>query len=233
MKEVIIEATARTKTGKGVARKLRASKIIPAVVYGKSEEPIPLEINFDHFYQIYHELHGENALINLKIDGQTAKKKALIRDIQRDPVYGDLLHIDFQHISMDQKIRLSIPVRLSGTAQGVKTYSGILQWSIRELDVFSLPSSIPDYINIAIDDLNIGDSIHVKELDYPDIEFLKDENETIVSVIAPTVVTVEEEEGEEGEEVEEVAATGDEQAEPEVISEKKAEERQADKDKKK
>ncbi|MCD6162357.1 MAG: 50S ribosomal protein L25 [candidate division Zixibacteria bacterium] len=232
MKEVVIEAAARTKAGKGVARKLRASKMIPAVVYGKGEEPKPLEVDLEHFHQIYHELHGENALINLKIDGQKSEKKALIRDMQHDPVYGDLLHVDFQNISMDQNIRLSIPVHLSGTAQGVKTYSGILQWSIRELDVLSLPANLPDYINIAIDDLNIGDSIHVKDLDYPDIEFLKDKNETIVSVIAPTVVQVEAEEDEEGEEVEEAAPSTDEQAEPEVISEKKAEERKADKEKK-
>ena len=236
MKEVVIEAASRKKAGKGVARKLRAKDIIPAVVYGKDEQPQPLEISYEHFHGIYHGLHGENALINLKVDGKDSDRKAVIRDIQHDPVLGDILHIDFQHISMDQKIHLSVPVRLHGTAEGVKTNDGIMQWIIRELDVSCLPSSIPDYINITIDELNIGDAVHIKDLDIPDVEFLTDESATIVSVIAPTVTKVEEEaeeaEGEEGEEAEAVPTTADEQAEPEVISEKKAEERQAGKDKK-
>jgi len=233
MKEVVIEATSRKETGKGVARKLRAAQKIPAVVYGKDEKSIPLEISYEHFHTIYHSLHGENALIDLKIDDKLSGSKAIIRDMQRDPVHGDILHIDFQHISMDQKIRVSVPVHLHGTAEGVKTYGGVLQWIIRELEIMCLPNNIPDHFDINIDELNIGDAIHIKDIESTDIEFSGDDHATIVSVIAPVVSQVEEEEGVEGEEAEEaVPAPVDEQAEPEVISEKKAEERQAGKEKK-
>ncbi len=232
MKEVVIEAASRQKTGKGVARKLRAADKIPAVIYGKEEKPTPLEINYDHFHTIYHGLHGENALINLTIDGQPSEKKAIIRDIQHDPVHGDILHIDFQYILMDQKIRVSVPVHLHGTAAGVKDFGGILQWIIRELEIMCLPNNIPDHIDINIDELNIGDAVHIKDIDLTNIEYSGDEQTTIVSVIAPTISKVEEEAAE-GEEAEEAApAPVDEQAEPEVISEKKAEERQTEKEKK-
>ena len=233
MKEVEIEAASRQEHGKGVARKLRAAERIPAVVYGKDTESQPLDISYDHFHTVYHGLHGENALVNLKIDGKLSEKKALVRDMQHDPIDGDILHIDFQYISMDQKIRLSIQVHLHGIAEGVKTFSGILQWNYRELEVLCLPDKIPTYIDINIEELNIGDAIHIKDINIPDVEFIGDENETVVSVIAPTVSTVEETAAEEGEVVEEAAPEPGEQAEPEVISEKKAEVRQAGKEKEK
>jgi len=228
MKEIFMEATTRTASGKGVARKLRAAKKIPAVVYGRGEQPLSLEINYNHFHAVYHGLHGENALINLQIDGKPSEKKAVIRDIQHDPVEGDILHIDFQHISMDQKIRLSVPVRLIGTADGVKNFSGILQWTFRDLEVLCYPDKIPESITINIEPLNIGDAVHVKDLSYPDVEFLDDEHETIVNVIAPKIVATTVEAGAEGEAVAEAAPAATE-AEPEIISEKKAEERQAEK----
>ena len=232
MKEIFMEATTRTASGKGVARKLRAAKKIPAVVYGRGEQPQALEINYNHFHAVYHGLHGENALVNLQIDGKPSEKKAVIRDIQHDPVEGDILHIDFQHISMDQKIRLSVPVKLIGTANGVKNFSGILQWTFRELEVLCYPDKIPESVTINIESLNIGDAVHVKDLDYPEIEFLDDEHETIVNVIAPKVVAAAVETGAEGEAAVEVAPVEAEGAEPEVISEKKAEERQSEKAKK-
>lgn len=228
MKEITIEVSKREHTGKGVARKLRAARTIPAVLYGRGEEPQALEIAYDHFHTIYHGLRGENALINLRINGQLSDKKAVIRDIQHDPVYGNILHIDFQHISMDQKLRLSVPIRLHGAAKGVKEFGGILQWSVRELEVSCLPRDIPNQIDVSIDDLDIGDSIHVKDVTVPNVEFLGDEEETIVSVIPPTIIKAEEAVVAEAE----VAPAAEEQAEPEVISEKKAEERQASKEKK-
>lgn len=230
MKEITLEVSSRTDTGKGVARKLRAAKKIPAVVYGRERTPQALVLDYGHFHTNYHSLHGENALVNLNIDGKASESKALIRDMQHDPVYGDILHIDFQYIQMDEKIRMSVPVKLIGTAIGVKTFSGVLQWTYRDLNIMALPSKVPQSIDINIEELNIGDAIHIKNLVYQDIEFIDEESETIVSVIAPKIVkVVAAAESEEG--VEEAPAT-EEQAEPEVISEKKAEERKAEKSKK-
>lgn len=234
MKEITLDVTSRKDIGKGVARKLRAAKQIPAVVYGKEKDPQPLVLDYNHFHATYHSLHGENALVNLNIDGKAVDSKALIRDMQHDPVHGDILHIDFQYIQMNEKIRMSVPVKLIGTAIGVKTYSGVLQWVFRDLDIMALPDKVPQSIDINIEELNIGDAVHIKDLDYPEIEFLDDEHETVVSVIAPKIAKVSTTaEGEEGEAVEEAPAEGEQQAEPEVISEKKAEERKAEKSKEK
>lgn len=236
MKEITLEVSSRNDAGKGVARKLRAANKIPAVVYGKGHDSVSLEIDYDHFHTQYHGLQGENALVNLMIDSKPVDSKAMIRDMQHDPVLGDILHIDFQYIKMDQKINIPVKVKLIGIAEGVKSFGGVLQWTHRELDVLALPTQLPESIDINIEELNIGDAIHISDLDYPDLEFVNSEAETVVSVIAPKVVkeVATTEEGEEGEEVEEEAAPaeGEEQAEPEVISEKKAEERQAGKDKK-
>ena len=99
MKEITLEVSSRKDAGKGVARKLRAANKIPAVVYGKGHDPISLEIDYDHFHTKYHGLRGENALVNLMIDSKPVDSKAMIRDMQHDPVLGDILHIDLQAYS--------------------------------------------------------------------------------------------------------------------------------------
>jgi large subunit ribosomal protein L25 len=232
MKEIVIEASAREKSGKGVARKLRAANRIPAVVYGKAEPPQSLEIDYVHFHKLHHALHGENALINLKINGQVADKKALIRDIQYDPILGDILHIDFQRISMDQKIRVSINVHIHGTPKGVKTSGGIMQWSLRSLEVMCLPTDIPESIDINVDELDIHDGVKVRDLNYPNLDFANEPEETIVNVIPPALVKEETPAATaEGEVAATTEAKAEEAAEPEVISEKKTEERRAEKEK--
>lgn len=236
MKEITLEVNKRDDHGKGVARKLRAAGRIPAVAYGKEHDPIPLDIEYEQFRQTVRTLQGENALYNLNINGQTDEDKALIRDIQRDPVHGSVLHIDFQYIKMDENIRMSVPVKLHGTSIGVKNTSGVLQWKHRALDLTALPHHIPDSIDIDISELNIGDAIHASDLEYPKVNFAVNEMETIVSIIAPKVSQISEteegEEGEEGAEGAEAVVETDEAAEPEVISEKKAGDRKADKNKK-
>ena len=238
MKEITLEARVRENSGKGVARKLRAAGKIPAVVYGKDENPVPIEMEYNNFHLAMKGAAGENLLINLNIDGADSEKKAIIKEVQRDPVDGHLLHIDFLHISMTEKIKVTIPIVLEGTAEGVKNFGGIVSWIIRSVEVSCLPKDIPDKITLDITDLKIHDSIHLKEIQIENVEILENEERTMVSVIPPTVIKEEEEvvaEGEEGElaEGEAAPAEGEEGAEPEVISEKKAEDRQAGKDDKK
>jgi large subunit ribosomal protein L25 len=232
MKEITLEVSSRQNGGKGVARKLRAANRIPAIIYGKEHDPRPIDFDYENFHMKYHNLHGENALINLVVDGQAIENKALIRDMQHDPVDGDLLHIDFQLIQMNEKIRMSIPVKLTGTSIGVKNYNGVLQWTYRDLTVHALPQDMPEHIEINIEEMNIGDAIHVGDLKYENVEFVEEESEPVVSVIAPKLakVSTTTEGGEAGET--EAVSTGEEQAEPEVIAEKKAEDRKADKGKK-
>jgi large subunit ribosomal protein L25 len=234
MKEITLEVASRKDGGKGVARKLRAAKRIPAIIYGKEHDPRPIDFDYDSFHMKYHNLHGENALVNLVVDGQAVENKALIRDMQHDPVYGNLLHIDFQLIQMNEKIRMSIPVKLVGTSIGVKNYNGVLQWTLRDLTVHALPQNMPEHIEINIEEMNIGDAIHVGDLKYENVEFSEEDSEPVVSVIAPKLVKagVMGEGGEAAEGEVAAAETTEESAEPEVISEKKAEERKAEKGKK-
>lgn len=235
MKEVTLKVHARTDTGKGVARKLRANGKLPAVIYGHREDPMPIELEQHNLSATMRQAEGEKLLINLNVDGKDSGKKALIKDIQRDPVSGKILHIDFQHISMDEKIKIEVPIKLEGTADGVKNFGGIMSWNIRKIMVQCLPIDIPDKITLDVTEMKIHDSIHVKDIVVKNYEIMDDPEETIVSVIPPTIIketaAAEGVEGEEGEEAPEAAPEQEEAAEPEVISEKKAEERQEGKEK--
>ncbi len=234
MKEVTLEVHARPNSGKGVARKLRAAGKLPAVIYGHNEEPTAIELEHHKFFATMRQAEGEKLLINLNVDGKDSDKKAIIKDIQRDPVSSKILHIDFQHISMDEKIKIEVPIKLEGVADGVKNFGGIMSSNIRKIMVFCLPADIPDSFVLDVNDMKIHDSIHVKDIVVGDFEILDDPNDTIVSIIPPTVVKEDEVvEGEEGEEAPEDALETEEAAEPEVISEKKAEERQESKEGKK
>ena len=235
MKEVTLEARSRKGEGKGEARKLRAGGKIPGVVYGKGEKPMAIELEHESFHNAMRGISGENLLINLSVDGKTAKKKALIREVQRDPVDGRLLHIDFMHISMKDKIRVDVPIELTGMAVGVKDFGGIMSWVIREVEVSCLPADIPDKITIDVSELKIHDSIHISDLPVQKAEILDSPERTVVSIVPPTVikeaaVEAEAAEGETVAEGAEAAAEGEE-GEPEVIAEKKAEDRAAEKGK--
>lgn len=231
MKEVTLKVNARSDTGKGVARKLRADGRLPAVIYGHHEEPIPITLEHHRLAATMRQAEGEKLLINLNIDGADSGRKALIKEIQRDPVSGKILHIDFQHISMDEKIKIEVPIKIEGIAEGVKTFGGIMSWNIRRIMVSCLPSDIPDKISVDVSEMKIHDSYHVKEIQAQNFEILDDPEETIVTIVPPTIVkepaTAEGEEGEE--EAPEAAPEVEEAAEPEVIAEKKAEEREKEK----
>lgn len=231
MKEIALEARARKSSGKGAARKLRAGGKIPGIVYGRGEEPLALEIDHISLHNAMRGSTGENLLINLNIDGIDSGKKAIIKDMQRDPVDGHLLHIDFMHISMTEKIRVTVPIVLEGTPDGVKNFGGIMSWVIRHVDVSCLPKDIPDKISLDVSNLKIHDSIHVRDIGLGDIEILENPDKTVVSIVPPTVVKEEVPVAAEGEEAAEAAPEAEEAGEPEVISEKKSEERQAEKGK--
>lgn len=213
MKEITFKVSARKEAGKEKAKKLRAQGMLPGVVYGEGGA-VPIVFNAHEFEVLWHAARGENVLINLEIqNGGVETKKSLVREIQREPVWGKILHVDFQHISLTKKITVKVPVHLVGTAVGVKDTGGILQHTFRELEVSCLPTEIPQHIDVDVTNLKIGDSIHVRDLKLsPGIQILVDGDLSVVSVVPPTIIK-------EGEL--EAAA---EVAEPEVITERKPEE---------
>ena len=214
MKEIPISASVRTERGKGVARQTRREGRIPAVVYGPDIEPLSLSVDEREFRAAMKSASG-GSIFNLTFDGQ--ESKVILREIQRDPVTSRVIHIDFHAIAMNKPINVSVPIKFVGTARGVKTDGGIQQVTMREVDISCLPADIPDKVEIDVADLGIGDSVHVSELDIPNVKILSEGRRTVVVIAAPTVIKAPAAAAEEGEEGVEEAAEGE-------VAEEKAEE---------
>ena len=213
-----LTALPRNVSGKGNARKLRATGRVPAVVYGHGEQTRTLTVDAHELDRLFSQIHRENTIINLRIEGEKAEVRALVREVQSHPVKGDVLHVDFYQIHAGERITVQVPITLTGTPEGVKA-GGVLQHALDELEIRCVSDHIPNEITVEVGHLGIGDSIHVSDITLPaDVESLVDGDRTICSVIAPTVVAAEAPvEGAEAA----VAATP---AEPEVIRRGKEEE---------
>lgn len=208
--EITVEA--REETGKGTARKLRREGKVPGVIYGKNRDPKPLVIDP---LDVNKRLLG-NAIFEVTIvDGDEEENElAIIKDYQKDVIKDDLLHVDFQHISMDEKIAVTVPIKIEGSAPGVQE-GGVLQKLMREVEIESFPGDIPDEVVVNIDELTMGDSLQVGDLEVADsIDILSPTGNVIVTVVPPSEEITEEVE----EELEE------EFIEPEVIGEAEEEE---------
>lgn len=201
-----LRATERKGTGKGVARALRREGLIPAVVYGPATASIALTISAQDLDKVYEESGSEHVILNLIIEnGGTRNKTAMIKEVQTSPLTSQYLHIDFYEISLEKEITVKVQVEPIGKCKGVEN-GGLLQLIRYELDVSCLPGDIPGKIEVDVSNLDIGDSLHVEEIDVGDkVTLLYDSNFTVATVVAPTVE--EEEVVEEAlEEAEEVAA---------------------------
>lgn len=191
---------------------------IPGVFYRRGIASVPLFVKDIALKQFIYT--SEVNIINLKIDGVSDSYSCILKDVQFDPVSDKPIHFDLLGISENEKIKLEVPVNLVGTPVGLKD-GGILQHSIHKLEVECFPKNIPSHIDVNIEQLKIGDSVHVDDLEHKDFEILDSPDTTIVAVVPPTIEKVETPaaEGEEG------AAEGEAApAEPEVISKGKKEE---------
>ena len=207
MEKVSLEAEIREKTGKGSSGRLRRTGYIPAILYGGQEASQSLIVNSKDLKKTLSTEAGENIIISLKVGDKT--RTVIVKDLQTDPVRGDLLHVDLYQISLKERLRASVPIEVRGEAPGVKE-GGILQHRLREIEVECLPTEIPEFIPVDVSGLSIGDSLHVKDLRVTgDLKILVDGEESVISVVPPTV--------------EEVAPPTPEEvaAEPEVIGEEK------------
>ncbi len=222
-KENLLNAEVRHETGKGAARRLRASGFIPGVIYGENSEPVPLSISDYDFNKLISKAVRSSMIIDLTV-GDSEPQKVIIKDIQTDPVSSKIDSVDFKKISMDKEITLSLPINLIGTPTGVKDQGGILQVIRREIEISCLPGNIPENIELDVSELNIGDTLHYEDIKLPGVDVISEPQLSVVTVVAPTVMKekVEEVEGEELEEGEVVeGAEGEEEsAEPEVIGDK-------------
>jgi large subunit ribosomal protein L25 len=205
-----LNARPRATFGKNAARKLRASGHVPAVIYGHGDETRPLEIAINELDRLLSKISVENTLIDLRVEG-AKPTSALIREVQYHAVKPFVLHVDFLLVHAGEKIHLTVPVRLHGTPIGVRESQGVLQASLHDLEVECLPGNIPEAIDIDVEGLNIGDSVHVSDITIPDVRILNDPELVIVVISAPTAE-------------EPVAGAEGAEAEPEVLSKGKDDE---------
>jgi len=173
----------RSKTGKGVSRQLRNADMVPGVVYGKGMDPVAVSIKYHDLQSALAGEGGQNNLITLVGGGSLDQSMAIIADMQRDALKGTYRHIDLHRVNMNEKLRITVPVVLKGTAAGVKE-GGLLDLAHHELHVECLPNNIPDHIEIDITDLQIAHSIHVNEISLPDgVKLLDNPKTAVVSVL--------------------------------------------------
>ena len=204
-----LNANIRTTVGNGPARRMRQSGQIPAVLYGPGAETVLLSVNISDFDQVLKKSGAGQLLLNLVIqDSETYTRSAMVKELQTHPVSRNFLHVDFYEIAMDRKIKVKVPIVTTGMAKGVEL-GGVLQIVRREIEVLCLPFEVPESFEIDIADLDIGDSIHVKDISREgEIEFLEDEHFTVVTLLSPKLEE-EEEPTEEEEEEEEAAVEGE------------------------
>ena len=212
-KQVKLKAEPRSTVGRSAVSKLKARGFIPAVIYGGTDKPQPLQVSARDINAMMSQASGENVLVELEIGGGGQSRTALVQEVQHSPIRGEIRHVDFHAISMDQMIQAEVPLEPLGTAVGVKTVGGLLEQSLRALAIECLPVDLPDRITVDISHLNIGDSIHVRDIQLPAGVTPKVQLDlTAFSVVAPVV------EEERVATEAEAAAAG-----PEVITEKKVE----------
>jgi large subunit ribosomal protein L25 len=203
MATIQLDSKKRTMTGKGSARKLRSAGRLPVILYGPETSPIMLSLDYKQLQKILRGKSAENIIFDLKIDSNGANQslRVMIKEIQKDPVTRDYLHVDFYEISMEKELEVDIPVYLVNTPIGVSE-GGILEHIRRELKISCMPKNLVDKIEIDVSGLAIGQSLHIEDIDLPPgLKSIEDRDLTIATVGAPTIEEeVEEEIEEEGEE---------------------------------
>src|SRR5712675_139143 len=212
-KQVQLKAKTRSESGRARVKRLRAQGIIPGIVYGARTKPLNISVGSRDLANVLHHATGENVLVDLQVEeaGKTNNRLALIQEVQHHPFADTILHVDFQEVSMTEKLRTKVSVRSIGEPSGVKNGGGVLEYILRELHVECLPKDLPDVIEVNVEKLEIGQSIHVSDITPPSgVTLLDDKGQPVFLVVAPIA------------EEEAVAAEAG-PAEPELIGAKPAE----------
>ncbi len=185
MEEIRIKAETRTERGKGPARKLRSQGTIPAILYGRDVQPVALTISSKDWRRL--ETHARsNAVIKMELTegGSAQERPVMIKNVQKGPVDQKVLHIDFLQISMERAVQVEVPIHLVGTAAGVVN-GGVVEQHLRTVMIESLPGQIPERIDVDISALEIGDSIHVREISMPGVKLLDPPEVAVVGITPP------------------------------------------------
>jgi len=217
MKSVALKAFPRTLAKRAGVKKLRASGRVPAVIYGRRTNPENLEIGLNEIEDLIHHSVSETILVDLAVEGGGAQgqRLALVQEVQHHPLSGKVLHVDFHEVAENEKVTVTVPVETVGEAAGVKTGGGVLEHVLFKIKVRALPRDLPEVINVDVSQLEIGQSIHLREIPLPaGVEVIGDKNIPVISVAAPIT---------EAQEAAALESATTPLAEPEVLKEKKEE----------
>lgn len=209
-KQVKLSAQPRTHVGRNSVKQLRTRGAVPANIYGPKNKPNNLEINERDISKLLAHAAGENILVELEVmtEGKTKSRLALIQEVQHHPVRGDILHVDFLEVAMNELLHTEVPLETIGEADGVKNYGGLLEQLVRNLSIECLPKDLPESIRVDVSALGIGHAIHVKDLVLPaGVKAMSDPDLTLFLVAEPKV--------------EDPNKAAEAQQAPEVIKEKK------------
>ena len=213
MEEIFLDVELREELGKAKVKDLREKGFMPAVVYAAGKAPQSIKVLRSDFLHLLHQYRLESTVINLKIKDNKKEKArtCLVKEIQYDPVGGDVVHIDFNEISLTKSIKVNVPVVTKGEPIGVKQEGGSLEHILWEIEIECLPTDIPKEIEVDVSQLKMGEAIHIKDINFPPkVKVLNSPEAIVVSVAAPIK-----------EEVVAPPVEGEVAQEPEVIKEKK------------
>jgi large subunit ribosomal protein L25 len=200
MEQPVLNAQVREDRGKGIARQLRRNQEIPAVFYGPATKPVMLTVKRPELEMILRHASGENVIFDLRVhEGSTTHSKtAMLKELQVHPIKDVYLHADFYEISLDKEITVDIPIQLVNTPVGV-TNGGVLEQIKRELSVTCLPGKLIDALEVDVSHLELGSSLHVRDITLPEGIATSEDGELAIAVIATPRAEIERpaEEGEE------------------------------------
>jgi len=211
MEEIRLEVQIREELGSQKIKKIRRDHFLPAIVYGEKQKPTPIKVDRRAYEKIMRQHRGESVLFHINVlqgEKKLRDYSAIVKEEQHDPVTDEILHVDFNRISLKEKIEVEVPIRTKGEPIGVKRDNGSLDHHIWELDVICLPTDIPQHLDVNVEQLEIGDSIYVRDLKLPAGVVTEHDPEDIVVTVVPPM--------------KEEVPTEQEGIEPEVIGEKKA-----------
>lgn len=203
MEQIALKAERRDTSKKSTINQIRRKGKLPGVLYGKNIDSCPVAVDAKELLKIL-KTHGESAIINLELEGRT--QPVLMKEIQRDTFKDAIVHVDFYRISMTEKIEFDLPIVLKGDAEGVKM-GGILQHQKREISVKALPKDLPEHLEVDISNLQIGDTLTVRDLKVDEkLTVLDDPEEVVISILAPKLAE------------DTAVPAGEQAAEPEVVA---------------
>lgn len=211
MAQYTLRVSVRDNKGKEAAKKLRRNNQIPAIFYGPDTDPLMLVVDYPDLDGIIKQTAAENIILELQIESEEGSdsKTVMLKELQVDPLKNTYLHADFYEVSMEREVTVGIPIHLLNTPAGV-IEGGILQHVRREITISCLPDQMVEHLDVDVSGLEIGDSIHIRDIDLPEgLTTNQEENLTVAVVAAPTVIA----EVEEIEEIEEIE--GEEEKETE------------------